>query len=272
VAVRLLVLMLLAFVAAAGFSAGCRHGAHRHAAVTPPPPTVMDSPACRPPVQHPDPIVLVHGTFATTSWWLMGSALARRGYCVFTFNYGDLGRGEIAHSAHELAAFVDRLLARTHARRVSIVGHSEGGMMPRYYIRFLGGAAKVGDLIGLSPSNHGTENPLVLEGAAFGCSACAEQEAIGSPFLDRLNAADETPGPVDYTVVQSVYDGVVIPYRSAFLHGPSARVTNVTLQTQCPGDVTGHLTIAIDPVARQWVEDALARAGPADPAFRPRCA
>jgi triacylglycerol lipase len=263
---------LLALVAAAGFAAGCGSGAHGHAAAEPAPPTVMDSPACRPPPQHPEPVVLVHGTFATTSWQLIGPALARRGYCVFTFDYGDLGMGEIAHSAHELAAFVDRLLARTDARRVSLVGHSEGGMMPRYYIRFLGGAAKVGDLIGLSPSNHGTENPLVLEGAALGCTACAEQLAIGSPFLDRLNARDQTPGPVDYTVIQTAYDEVVVPYASAFLHGPAARVTNVTLQTGCPGDVTGHLAIPIDPVALQWVEDALARAGPADPAFRPRCA
>jgi triacylglycerol lipase len=145
-------------------------------------------------------------------------------------------------------------------------------MMPRYYIRFLGGAAKVRDLIGLSPSNHGTKNPMVLVGAALGCTACAEQEAIGSPFLDRLNAGDETPGPVDYTVIQTAYDGVVIPYTSAFLDGPAGRVTNVTLQTSCPGDFTGHLTIPTDPVALQWVEDALARAGPADPAFRPRCA
>ena len=29
-------------------------------------------------------------------------------------------------------------------------------MMPNYYIKFLGGAAKVNELIGLAPSNHGT--------------------------------------------------------------------------------------------------------------------
>jgi triacylglycerol lipase len=231
----------------------------------------MDSASCRPPAQHPEPVVLVHGTFATTSWALLGPALARRGYCVFTFDYGNFGTGEIARSARQLAVFVDRLLARTRARRVSIVGHSEGGLMPRYYIRFLGGAAKVRDLIGLSPSNHGTENPLVLEGAALGCTACAEQEAFGSPFLARLNRGDETPGPTAYTVIQTAYDGVVVPYMSAFLRGPAARVTNVTLQTRCPGDVTGHLAIPTDPVAIQWVENALARAGPADPAFRPRC-
>jgi triacylglycerol lipase len=266
---RSLLLVLLVFVAA--FAASCGGAAQRHAAPKPPPPTVVDSRACRPPPQHPDPVVLVHGTFATTSWRVMGPALARRGYCVFTFDYGVLGTGEIAHSAHELAAFVDRLLALTHARRVSIVGHSEGGMMPRYYVRFLGGAAKVSDLIGLSPSNHGTTNPLILEGAAFGCAACAEQEAVGSPFLDRLNAGDDTPGPVDYTVIQTAYDAVVLPYTSAFLRGPAARVTDVTLQARCPSDASGHLGITSDPVAVQWVEDALARNGPADPAFRPRC-
>jgi triacylglycerol lipase len=215
--------------------------------------------------------VLVHGTFATTSWQLIGPALARRGYCVFTFDYGNLGTGEIGRSAHELAAFVDRLLARTHARKVSIVGHSEGGMMPRYYIRFLGGAAKVRDLIALSPSNHGTENPFVLEGAAMGCAACAQQMALGSYFLDRLNSGDEAPPPVEYTVIQTADDEVVIPYTSAFLHGPAARVTNVVLQSRCPGDASGHLGITTDPVALQWVEEALAHTGPAVRAFQPRC-
>jgi triacylglycerol lipase len=300
--VRRLLLVLLALTAAAGLAGGCGSTAPPDVAVaptptpaparppaltpppaptppptptpapTPPPPTVIDSRGCRPPVQHPNPVVLVYGTFAATSWRLIGPALAGRGYCVFTFSYGNLGTGEISRSAHQLATFVNRLLAQTHARRVSIVGHSEGGMMPRYYIRFLGGAAKVRDLIGLSPSNHGTENPLILEGAAMGCRACAQQEAIGSPFLNRLNAGAATPGPVDYTVIQTMYDEVVIPYTSAFLHGPAARVTNVTLQTRCPYDISGHLGIATDPVALQWVEEALAHAGPANPAFRPRCA
>jgi triacylglycerol lipase len=191
---------------------------------------------------------------------------------VFTFDYGYYGTGNIVRSAHELATFVNHLLARTHARRVSIVGHSEGGMLPRYYIRFLGGASKVRDLIGLSASNHGTENPLVLEGAALGCTACAQQQAIGSPFLDRLNAGKEAPPPVAYTMIETAYDAVVTPYNSAFLRGPASRVTNVTLQTRCPNDQSGHLQITTDVVALQWVENALARrAGPADPAFQPVC-
>jgi triacylglycerol lipase len=233
--------------------------------------TVPDSAGCRPPAQHPAPVILVHGTFAATSWQLIAPALAELGYCVFTFDYGDLGTGEIAVSAQQLSDFVDQLLSRTGAQRVSIVGHSEGGMMPRYYIKFLGGAAKVDDLVALSPSNHGTNNPLILEGAALGCTACAEQEAVGSAFLNKLNQGDETPSPVDYTVVQTMYDAVVTPYTSAFLKGPASRVTNVTLQDACPNDYAGHLTIPTDPVALAWVENALGSPGPADSAFKPAC-
>ena len=236
-----------------------------------PVPTVVDDPHCRPPAQHPNPVLLLHGAFALTSWRVIGPALAQRGYCVFTLNYGEGGTGEIARSAHQLDRFVNRVLARTRAARVSIVGHSEGGMMPRYYVRFLRGAAKVDDLVGLSPPNHGTLNPLLLAGAAMGCTACAEQEAIGSPFLNKLNAGVEAPGPVSYTVLQTIYDAVVTPYTSAFLSGGSGHITNVALQQRCRQDTVGHVGMPVDPVVLQWVENALARRGPADPAFRPRC-
>src|SRR5258707_7478624 len=102
-------------------------------------------------------------------------------------------------------------------------------MMPRYYIKFLGGAAKVTDLVALAPPNHGTLNPTTFGGALTGCLACAEQQT-GSSFLAQLNAGDETPPPVSYTVIETIYDEVIIPYASAFLAGPSARATNVTLQ------------------------------------------
>jgi triacylglycerol lipase len=220
--------------------------------------------------RHPYPVVLVPGTFEATSWRAIAGVLRARGYCVTTFRYGQDGIGSITRSARELGGFVDRELARTGAARVSIVGHSEGGMMARYYVRFLGGAAKVDDLVALAPPNHGTTTPLVVPGAMLGCVACVQQ-AVGSGFLAKLNAGDGTPPPVDYTVVQSRYDLVVTPYQSAFLRGPAKRITNVVLQAACPGDLAGHLTITSDPAAVQWVEEALARNGPADPAFMPCC-
>ena len=205
------------------------------------------------------------------SWWaLIGPQLAQLGYCVYTFSYGNDATVDIVTSAKELATRVDRVLAITNARRVSIVGHSEGGMMPRYYIKFLGGASKVADLVALAPSNHGTLNPATFVGAQTGCVACAQQEA-GSSFLAALNAGDEAPPPVNYTVIATMYDEVVIPYTSAFLNGPSTRVTNVTLQARCSRDFVGHIGITTDPIALQWVENALASKGPANPNFAPSC-
>jgi len=225
--------------------------------------------SCRPTAAHPVPVVLVHGTFGdmTVSWNLISPKLKQDGYCVFALDYGNRATGPIEQSAAQLRDFVNRVLAATGARKVSLVGHSQGGMMPRYYIKFLGGASKVDDLIGLAPSNHGTSNPgaLLLEGAGL-CYSCGQQ-ATGSAFLTNLNAGDETPGNVSYTAVETRYDEVVIPYTSAFLSG----ATNVLLQDRCPLDVAEHLSIIYDAVALRWVRNALGRPGPADPGFRPSC-
>jgi triacylglycerol esterase/lipase EstA (alpha/beta hydrolase family) len=214
-----------------------------------------------------EPVVLVHGTFGdSTNWGYIKPQLKAQGYCTYAIDYGRRGTGDIPTSAKQLAAFVDGVLATTGAAKVDIVGHSQGGMMPRYFIKNLGGAAKVDDLIGLAPSNHGTDTPLAASSDERLCAAC-RQQAMGSDFLTALNAGDETPGDVDYTVVETRYDEVVTPYTSALLDD----ATNVLLQDKCPHDVSEHLSIMIDQAAVQWIEDALAHSGPADPGFSPAC-
>ncbi len=226
---------------------------------------------CRPSAARPFPVVLIHGTFADSfsSWQSLSPMLAHDGFCVFALDYGLRGTGPIEKSAAQLRDFIDEVLAATGAPKVSIVGHSQGGMMPRYYLRFLGGAAKVDELIGMAPSNHGTTQLLTpVVGPA--CTACAQQVA-GSPFITNLNAGHEVEPGVDYTVLVTRYDEVVMPYRSQYLTGPSTQVTNITLQSRCALDFTDHLLIIYDPAALQWVEHALLRDGPASPSFRPFC-
>jgi triacylglycerol lipase len=252
-------------VAAAAVLAGAACGAGKPSVAA----GAGGSGGCKPSARHPYPVILVPGTLIVTTWNVVAPALTKQGYCVYKFQYGNDGTAEIARSARTLASFVDSVRARTHAKKVSIVGHSQGGMMPRYYIKFLGGAGKVDDLIGLSPSNHGTYNPMVLA-SGVPCTACSEQLA-GSNFLTKLNRGSETPGPVDYTVVQTLDDLTLVPYTSAFLSGPRSRVTNVTLQSACPSDYVGHLGMPSDPVALQWIENALGRKGPANPGFAPAC-
>jgi triacylglycerol esterase/lipase EstA (alpha/beta hydrolase family) len=234
------------------------------------PPPGANQPGCRPSAAHPDPVVLVHGTFGdmTGSWGVLSPVLSSLGYCVFALDYGHRGTDPVEDSAAQLGAFVDRVLAATGASHVLVVGHSQGGMMPRYWMRFLGGAARVRGLVGLSPSNHGTAVPVAPTAGRNGCPACAEQVA-GSDLLRRLNAGGDTLPGVNYTVVETAWDEVVTPYTSAFLSGP--RVTDVTLQARCPLDPVEHVGIVDDPVAVQWVIDALDHAGLAEPGFRPVC-
>jgi triacylglycerol esterase/lipase EstA (alpha/beta hydrolase family) len=237
--------------------------------------------SCRPTAQHPYPVVLVHGTIENMNdnWQAASPILASHGYCVFALNYGGgspadnvQGTGEIATSARQLASFVDRVLAATGASKVDIVGHSQGGMMPRYFINNLGGAPKVDKLVALAPSNYGTTlDGLTTLGRdlgllapvnsqlSTGCDACVEQE-VGSSFLSALNARPTVPG-VSYTVIETTGDEVVTPYTNAFL--PSApNVTNITVQNQCSTDMSDHLEIANDPIAMADVLNALDPAHP----------
>jgi triacylglycerol esterase/lipase EstA (alpha/beta hydrolase family) len=234
----------------------------------PPPPGANDL-TCKPTSAHPYPVVLVHGTFANmiASWNAIAPVLRANGYCPWALDYGYNATQDIAKSAGQLQTFIDQVLQKTGASKVDIVGHSQGGMMPRYYIKYLGGDTKVNDLIGLSPSNNGTTNPLVGPAGAGGCVAC-RQQAAGSPFLQDLNAGGYTKAGIDYTVIETKYDEVVTPYTSEFLPDAS-NVTNVLLQSKCPADITEHVGVIYDPVAIQWMLNALGRSGPADAAFKP---
>jgi len=226
---------------------------------------------CRPTAARPTPVVLVHGTFGDRRSLLdrLSYRVKRAGFCVYSLDYGTRATGPVEDSAAELAAFVDRVLAATGAARVSLVGHSQGGMMPRYYIKYLGGADKVDDLVGLAPSNHGTFDTAAMGPTGTFCSSCVQQ-ASDSPFLADLNAGDESPGPVSYTNVVTRYDEVVVPFTSGYL-APDPAVTNVTLQDTCALDLTEHVNIPQDGPAIAWTLNALTRTGPADPAYRPTC-
>jgi triacylglycerol esterase/lipase EstA (alpha/beta hydrolase family) len=243
---------------------------------------------CIPTAAHPDPVVLVHGTLSDmyASFGALSPILANAGYCVYALNYGQTmqnsqfdGLGEIAASAGQLATFVSQVLEETGASKVDIVGWSQGGMMPRYYIDDLGGASKVHMLIGLAPSNHGTTldgiatliedvglAPEVDALESSSCEACVEQVA-GSSFLSALNAGGGTEPIVHYVVIETRDDEVVTPYTSAFLAGPN--VQNILLQNQCPLDQSDHLSIPYDSNATQDVLNSL---GSDNANFQPVCA
>jgi triacylglycerol esterase/lipase EstA (alpha/beta hydrolase family) len=244
---------------------------------------------CSPSPAHPYPVVLVHGTAEDegSNWVSLAPLLANNGYCVYAFNYGETslslsGRVDalnyIQHSAQELSDFVGSVLSKTGASKVDIVGHSQGGMMPNYYLKFLGGASKVNLLLGLS--NHGTTidglttlleqipGSSLLGGllALVGAPAIPQQ-LVGSAFETQLfSGGDTVPGP-RYVVIETTHDEILTPYTNAFLSGPN--VTNITIQNQCPTDPTEHIGLTEDSPALQNVLNQLS-ARP-DPSFTATC-
>jgi triacylglycerol esterase/lipase EstA (alpha/beta hydrolase family) len=243
---------------------------------------------CRPSAAHPYPVVLVEGTFASMydSFEAISPDLVNNGYCVYAFNYGQTiplssfnATGNIPASAAELATEVSKVLAETGASKVDLVGWSQGGMMPRYYINDLGGAADVNMLVGFAPSNYGTTldglqtlvSDFGLEGLETGllsatCPAC-DQQLEGSSFLTSLNQTPTVAG-VKYVVIETTDDEVVTPYTNAFLPA-AANVQNITLQNQCPQDASDHISIPYDSNALQDMINAL---GADSPGFQPACA
>ena len=230
--------------------------------------------SCTPSAAHPRPVVLVHGTFgnAIDNWLGLAPYLVDRGYCVFSLDYGQLpgvpvfyGLGPIDESAQQLSDYVDRVLTATGAARVDVVGHSQGGMMPRYYLKFLGGATKVNALVGIAPSSHGTTLSGLTElldyfpGAADVIDAHTPgltDQVVGSDFMTRLNEGGDTVPGVHYTTISTRYDEVVTPYRAQFLDGPD--VKNVVVQDLCPFDLSEHVAIGtIDLVAFHETANAL---------------
>lgn len=244
---------------------------------------------CKPSERHPEPVVLVHGIVATRSYWAtLAPLLANEGYCVFALTYGvtatfpDFGGIEaLEQSTPELAEFVDRVLAATGAQKVDLIGHSEGTIVSQYYLRYLGGAAKVAKAIGLAGAYQGTTfwgTTALLDAAGrlpFGigarllagldeiCGAC-RQLIAGSEFLAHLNegGARAVEG-VDYTLIVSRHDELVTPYTSGMLAGPNAR--NLVVQDGCPIDFAEHGAIAWTPRAARMILNALDPTHPRTP-------
>ncbi len=246
-------------------------------------PTGANDFSCKPSAAHPYPVVLVHGLVANKvdNWDTMAPLLADNGFCVYALTYGQNG-GEpyfggleaMEQSSQELGAFVDQVLAATGTSKVDLVGHSEGTVMPRYWMEFEGGAAKVDKYVMLTPLWNGTNllgagtleqlsgefdpQGVAQFNDAFGyattCHSCTEFLTGGS-FMNNLNSHGMALPGVTYTDIVTKYDELVSPYTSGILN--AAGVTNLVLQDQCSLDYSEHATVAYDPTAAQDILNAL---------------
>jgi triacylglycerol esterase/lipase EstA (alpha/beta hydrolase family) len=221
------------------------------------------------------PVLLVPGTGSNPPHnfgWNWEPALNQLGipWCAVTLPHNSLGDIQVAG---EYVVNGIRTMYQRAGRKISIIGHSQGGMLPRWALRFWPDTrAMVDDQIGFAPSNHGTTGAKFT--CATGCPEAFWQQSDTSEFIKALNSYQETFPGISYTEVYTHTDEVVTPNSddsgSSSLHGGGGEITNEAVQQICPLDLNEHNALGtVDNVAYALAIDALDHAGPADPSRIP---
>ncbi len=149
-------------------------------------------------------VVLVHGFCATAGVFrpLRARLEQETGACVATFTHAPcVGIRRIARSLSDL---VNRIPAGTE---ITVVGHSLGGVVARWYVQEMGGDARVARTISLGSPFGGVDVPRYLVGADLHES---------SALLERLRARAPECG-VPHTSVVAAEDQLVIGRKTACL-------------------------------------------------------
>lgn len=214
-----------------------------------------------------NPVIVVGGLIGISiAYEPIAARLRADGYRVSIYQLPNLGVGDIRESARALSSYVDQVRAATGAAKVDLVTHSEGGLVSRWYVKFLGGADKVDHYISLGSPQYGTYVANIIDfvglGSCLGIVAC-QQMSIGSSFLADLNGGDDTPGAVRWTTIRTWQDELVRPVDNAVL---ADGASNVLVQAWCPLRIVGHLGLVLDGTTYTIVRQALA-----DAAIRPNC-
>jgi len=216
-----------------------------------------------------EPVLLVHGTFATDDenyGWNYLPHLTAAGFDVCSVRLPNRSLDDIQLSSEYVVHAVREMAAMAGGRKVDLLGHSQGGLQPRWVTRFYPATrALIDDVVTLAAPHQGT---ALASLPGLGCGACF-QMGPNSAFIARLNSGDQTPGEVDYTsIFTELADELVVPEPTAStLTGGGDNVANLSIQAVCSPvpKVVDHVSIAADTAVRDLVLDAFTEDGPADP-------
>lgn len=244
--------------------------------------------SARPSADKPWPVILIHGTVDTKGVWQeLGTELRADGWCVFAPDYGKRGTAAMEESAVQLGAYIEAVRTITGAEQVILIGHSQGGLLARYWMRTSGQARYVKHLVSLGAPNHGTTmggilSPLVTNNLTenimhslihrwFG--PVGFQQITGSEIFAVFNdnggrntdddGASSTHGSgeledgVDYTCIASRQDTVVQPPETCFLNGPAHQVRNVWVQDIIPRANVQHQDLPMNKHVRAIIRTGL---------------
>jgi pimeloyl-ACP methyl ester carboxylesterase len=167
------------------------------------------------------PVLIIHGFLGTRgSMYMLERRLVEDGFVVVSFNLGTLNVRDIRRSAFLIHRKIERILAQTPSQRIDIIGHSMGGLIGLYYVKKLGGHARVRKLIMMGTPIRGTWTALMGVMTLGLWSTSSWQLLPRSRFLDELAQGPMPPG-VDVHTIAAARDWVV-PLPTTRLTGASA--------------------------------------------------
>lgn len=194
------------------------------------------------------PVLLVAGTFAQESTLAPAAEWFRaRGDRVWTMQLSGAfpGTAPIRRSADAIAARVEEIREETGAEKVALVGHSQGALAVRQYVRHHDGLDRTSVAVSLGGPHYG-------DATAYACiifAACYDM-TFGSPFLVRLNAGDPTPDGGPRWVHLYSTDAV---WERRELEGAE----NLALQSRCPGRRLEHINEWHDQAMLELIDAAV---------------
>ena len=119
--------------------------------------------------------------------------------------------GDIDDLARSLESRVDEILRDSPAEKLTLIGHSMGGLVCRVFVEKLGGADRVRGVITMGTPHNGTVLARLLGGANV------IQMRRGARWLKELNAVDDGVRRAPLTSLYSHHDNIVAPQESSRL-------------------------------------------------------
>jgi pimeloyl-ACP methyl ester carboxylesterase len=167
------------------------------------------------------PVLLIHGFLGTRgSMYMLERRLVDDRFVVVSFNIGPLNTRDIRRSAFLIHRKIERILAQTPSQKIDIVGHSMGGLIGLYYIKKLGGHARVRRLVMMGTPVRGTWSALAGVVTLGLWSTSSWQLLPRSRFLDELAQGPLPPGVEVYTIAAA--RDWVVPLATTRMPGASA--------------------------------------------------
>lgn len=269
-------IFLLFFVQ--GFLSTCVARPSNSSAEKPSQPFLVNDFLCRS-SRHPNPVVVIHGAVSNLNdkdgAGSVEKYLHQQGFCVFALTYGAYpqfpsigGLRAINESSQEIASFIRTVRQRTNAKKIDLVGHSEGAFQVMYVPKFTGVSDLLDNLVAIAPPTRGCtaqvfsllpsplRQSIIKALGDIGVAGMADILVDGTAVrkLNDGNAIVQSGN--NLTIIASRNDVFITPTNKSFVHEDG--VKNYYVQDYCPFDPVGHLGECKDITVLSLMANALA--------------